>query len=311
MQHTNAQTDPHDAIVAQLRELAPKSDIPADEAPAASPALVDAMPLHAAPLNDNAGDIHRLLAPRARTGRRVARGLLVVCVAAAAMTAWHSYGDAARQKLSEVVPQFLAGTPAAAQNSTVAGAQDSASQDTASSQTASSQDAVPVAEPQSASDAAPAQAASTATPETASPPQPPAPTAAQSTEPPAAQPAIPPELAQSIESMGREIASLRQELEQLKTGQDQLGREIAKAAEHEARQKPAAEASKRTPRPRRSSAAPAAPRTRASHTPSPRESQLQPYPQSYPQPAPQREAYIPPPPPPGDASVPRPPMPLR
>ena len=34
------------------------------------------------------------------------------------MTAWHSYGDAARQKLSEVVPQFLAGTPAAAQNST-------------------------------------------------------------------------------------------------------------------------------------------------------------------------------------------------
>lgn len=296
LQHADSQADdPHDVIAAQLRDLAPRLATDPD-----GPALTPAVPaepssepsLRAAPLNDNTGDVHDLT-PRARSGRGIM--LLIACAGIAAVAAWHSYGDEAKQGLSSLLPQLLAGTSAPAQNANAAEPQDAASQ---------------IATPQPAGDPAPVQEAAGAASATPTEPAAAAPSTAQ---PPPTQAAIPPELAQSIETMAREIVSLKQTVEHLQAGQQQLSRDVAKAAEHEARRKPAVQASKpAAPRPQRASTPAPAPRAFA---PS---SQAYPQGQTYPQGAAQRDAYIPPtpaptqlPPQPGDTSVPRPPMPLR
>ncbi|MDO8979143.1 MAG: hypothetical protein Q7V17_07925 [Afipia sp.] len=314
LQHVDPHADPHDAIVAQLRELAPrivhdpsKVHAPSEVnvTPAASPEPASEPPLHTAPLNDNVGDI---LNPEPRG--KLARGVtgLIVCGGIAAAAVWHSYGDEAKQRLSHLVPQLLAGTTAPTQSADAAESQNTTSQITASE---------PAGEP------APAQDTAAAAPTPATPAESASAASTPAAETPLIQAALTPELAQSIETMTREIASLKQTVEQLQAGQQQLSRDVAKAAEHEARRKPVAQASKpaAAPRPQRASTlAPApAPATRS----------VQPYPpqaypqgQTYPQGYPQREAYIPPappqqpapaqlPPPPGDTSVPRPPMPLR
>jgi septal ring factor EnvC (AmiA/AmiB activator) len=137
-------------------------------------------------------------------------------------------------------------------------------------------------------------------------------------ETPPTQAALPAELAQSIETMTREIASLKQTVEQLQAGQQQLSRDVAKVTEQEARRKLAAQPPKPTPPPRQQRAlTPGAPPrtlgTLAPYSPRPATSQGQTYPQG----AAQREAYVSQPAPaqlppqPGDTSAPRPPMPLR
>lgn len=296
LQHVDPHADPHDAIAAQLRKLAPRLAHDPSEVnvtPAASPEPASEPPLHAAPLNDNAGEI-RNPAPRAKFGRGVVG--LIVCGGIAAAAAWHSYGVEAKQKLSDLVPQLLAGTAAPTQSADAAEPRDAASQITASE---------PAAEPALAQDTAAAAPATPAEPATA-------PSTAGETPP--TQAALTPEVAQSIETMAREIASLKQTVEQLQAGQQQLSRDVAKAAEHETRRKSAAQASKPA----------AAPRPQQASTPAAATRSVQPYPaqaypqgQTYPQGSAQREAYIPPPAPtqlppqPGDTSVPRPPMPLR
>lgn len=307
LQHADPHADPHDAIVAQLRELAPrivhapsKDHAPSEVnvTPAAAPEPASEPLPSAAPLNDNVGDILNP-APRGKLARGVVG--LIVCAGIATAAAWHSYGDEAKQRLSHLVPQLLAGTTASTQSA------DAAESQNTTPQIATSE---PAAEPPPAQDAAaptlaePATAASTPAAET--PPTPAAPT---------------PELAQSIETMAREIASLKQTVEQLQAGQQQLSRDVAKAAEHETRRKPAAQAAKpaAAPRPQRASTPAPAPAIRSVQ---PASTQAYPQGQTYPQSYPQREAYIPPappqqsapsqlPPPPGDTSVPRPPMPLR
>ena len=304
--------DPHDAIAAQLRDLAPRRAQDSSESnvtpaapepnvtPAASPQPASEPALRAAPLNDNIGDI-RIPAPRARSGRGVVV-LLAVCAGVAATMAWHSYGDEAKQRLSSLVPQLFAQAPAPTQSANAAEPQDAASQTVA---------------PQAVADPAPAQessAAASATPAPASAVPAPATPAAET---PPTQAALPPEVTQSIETMAREIASLKQTVEQLQAGQQQLSRDIAKANEHGTRHKVAEQASKPAPRPRprHTSAPAAASRTVAPYSPPPVYSQSQPY-----QPrAVQHDAYIPPPAPaprqlppqPGDSSAPRPPMPLQ
>lgn len=318
LQHADPYADPHDAIGAQLRDIAPRIAHDPSEfgvTPAASPEPVHApslqdislkdspledsplkdMPLKDMPLNDNVSDFHDLT-PRAGTGRGVA---LIVCAGIAAATAWYAYGDEAKQRLfnfSHLVPQFLAGAPA----------QNASAADTVDSQ--------PAAGPAPAQEAAtPAQPATALTP--------------PAVEAPPAQAALQPELAQSIETMTREIASLKQTVEQLQAGQQQLGRDVAKVSEHDAQHKPVVRAAKPTaakpaPRPQRAAATGAPPRnlgTLTPYSPSPAYSQGRTYPQgqAYPQGTAQRDAYIPPPAPtqlppqPGDTSVPRPPMPLR
>lgn len=304
MQPQNA--DLHDVIAAQLRVLAtrPAHDPSGkqdpsgkNDAPAASPEPVSGSPLHATPLNDNTGDI-RIPTPRARSGRGAV--LLAICAGVAATMAWHSYGDEAKQRLSHLAPQFFADAPTPTQNANAAEPQD------VTSQTAASQPAAAPAPPQESSNAA------SATPT----PPPPAP-AAPAAETPPMQATLPPEVTQSLETMAQEIASLKQTVEQLRARQQQLSNDVAKAGENQTRHKLAERPSKPAsrPRPRHAPAPAVASRTVVPYSPPQTHLQRPTYPQS----APQREAYVPPPapmptqlpPPPGDSSVPRPPMPLQ
>jgi hypothetical protein len=306
LQHVDPHADPHDVIAAQLRNLAPRGS-QADVTATASPEPVDDPGFRAAPLNDNTGDIGSLV-PRAG----VSRGLvgLIVCGGIAAAAVWHSYGENAKQRLSHLVPQFLASTIAPTQNA-AADSQDAASQVTASQ---------PAADPALTQDTA--AAAPATPPEPATPAEPAEPATASSTpsvEPPPAQAALTPELAQSIATMTREIASLKQTVEQLQNSQQQLSRDVAKVTE-ETRRKPVAQTAKPIPpqRPQRAASTPAP----VTHGVQPPSRQAYPQGQTYPQSTSQRDAYVPPappqqsaptqlPPPPGDTSVPRPPMPLR
>lgn len=302
LQHVDPHADPHDVIAAQLRNLAPHiahATSQADVTPVASPEQVSEPLTHAAPLNDNAGEL-RDLSPRNGLARGVAG--LIVCAGIAAAAAWHSYGDEAKQRLSHLVPQ-LAGATAPTQNA------DAAESPAATSQVTTPQ---PAAEPASVQD--------TAATAPATPPEPESPPSTATAETSPTQAAVTPELAQSIATMASEIASLKQTVEQLQAGQQQLSRDVAKVTD-ETRRKPVAQASKPVPppRPQRAASTPA-PVTRSIQPASPQaypHAQAYPQGQTYPQSAAQREAYVPSAPPtqlppqPGDTSVPRPPMPLR
>jgi hypothetical protein len=294
--------DPHDAIAAQLRRLAPRHEqdsavpdaVPVAQGTTAPPSEpVNEPSLRAVPLNDNAGDILGPISPT-RSGYRGARVLLAICAIVVAVIAWRSYGEEAKQRLSHLAPHLLAGAQALAQSVTAAKPQDAATPVVASQ---------PAVEPAPAQDGA---AATSTQPSTAA--------VTPAVESPPTQAAISPELASSIESMAGEIASLKQTVDELKAGQQQMERDIAKAAEHEAHRKPIAQTSKPTPPPRRQhvSTSAATVRARAPYVPPQNYSQ-----QAYPQSPVQRDAYVPPPAPaqlppqPGDTYAPRPPMPLR
>jgi hypothetical protein len=298
LSYADPQTDPHDAIVAQLRDLAPRVTLkPADlnVTPAAVPGAASETPseppLHVT--NDNTGDI-RIPPTSARTGRRVV--LFIVCIGIAAAAAWHFYGQEARRQLSDLVPQLLAGTSTPAQNANATEPRDTAT----------------APQPEPAADPAPAQEAAAAP---ATPAEPAAAPSTQAVEAAPAQAAIPSELAQSMEAMANEIASLRKTVEELQTGQQQLSRDVAKVTEHEARRKLPAKSSKPAPPPppQRASTPAAAPRAIAPALPPAYRQE-----QTYRRGSVQHDAYVPPPPAPaqlppqpGDASAPRPPMPLR
>lgn len=305
--------DSHDAIAAQLRDLATRRAHDSSElhdpselnvTPAVSPEPVQEPAqesaneplLRATPLNDNTSEI-RIPTPRERSGRGVV--LLAVCAGVAATMAWHSYGDEAKQRLSHLVPQLFA-DGSATQSANAAESKDAASQ------IAASQPA-----------AAPASAQEGGNVEPATPP-PAAPAAATPTaETPPTQAALPPELTKSIETMSREIASLKQTVEQLQAGQQQLSHDVAKVSEHRTRHNLAEQTSKPAsrPRPLRTPTPAADSRTLTPYSP-PQSHSLG---QAYPQGTARREAYIPPPlpaptrlpPQPGDSSVPRPPMPVQ
>jgi hypothetical protein len=303
--------DPHDAIAAQLRGLAPRRapDAPEpDDPPAASPEPASEPSLRATPVNDNAGEI-RVPPPRGRSGPVVV--LLAVCAGIAGTMAWQSYGDDAKQRLSHLVPQLLAYVPM--MPGINAGPKDAQAE---TSQTAAAQpatDATPAQETNNAEPATPKPSAS-ATPSasasaTLSAPAPAAPAA----ETPPAQAALPSELMQSIEAMTRDIASLKQTVEQLQAGQQQLSHDVAKIDEHGTRHKAAERTPKPASRPRRAPASAVDSRASTRYSPPQAPSQRLATPRG----AVQHDAYIPPPapprlpPPPGDSSAPRPPMPLR
>ncbi len=302
LQHADSQTDdPHDVIAAQLRDLAPRLNQDQSEVhattkampePASEPSAIDT------PLSDNIGDIH---APTSRAGfgRGVGRLALIACAGSVMAAAWYSYGDAAKQRFSDLVPQLLIGAPAPVQE-----AKPAQQQDTASPTTESQQPTAPAPAQETVAAAAPV-----------APPEPAAAPSTQAAEAPPAQAELSLELAKSVEAMSREIATLKETVEQLQAGQRQLSRDVAKATEQTATRKPVAQAAKPAPSSRPQPSYPAVSRT---YAPSPSQTYSQG--PAYPQNAAQREAYIPPPapaptqqlpPPPGDTSVPRPPMPLR
>ncbi|EFI52709.1 hypothetical protein AfiDRAFT_0696 [Afipia sp. 1NLS2] len=167
----------------------------------------------------------RIPTSRARSGRIVV--FLIIFAIAAATMAWHFYGDQAKQPFSSLVPQFLGTAPAPTPNTSAAEPQNVASR------TAAPQPAVAPAPTQESSNAA-----------SGTPPLPESAPAMPTAEAHPTQVALPPEITQSLEAMAQEIASLKQAVEQLRAGQQQLSNDVAKTSEHVARHKLAEQASK-------------------------------------------------------------------
>lgn len=302
-QPAGSQADPHEAIVAQLRDLAPRikqEPFQLEETPLSTESFLPMgePSFQAAPSNDNAAALQDAI-PRARSRRGVVTVLLAICIGIGGAAAWHSYGEQAKQGLAQLVPQLLMEAPAPPQNAHAAEAED----------TAATQAAMP--QPQPTAEAAPPPEAATIGPEAPPPPTDFITTAPQA---PPAQAALPAELAQSLETMANDIAALKSAIEDLKAGQQQLRREIAAAAEREAHPKPAPQrakpASSQRQRTSPQAAVPPPPSRPSPPPPEATERQL---------PPPQRDAYIASqapvparlPPRPGDDNAPRPPMPLR
>jgi hypothetical protein len=130
---------------------------------------------------------------RSSRGRPALRGLVALTLTAGICTAafaWHSYGDAARPMIAQWAPQLAAGL--------------------------SSDTPKLAADPQPAVQLAAAEAAIS---------QLPAP--AQTVAHDAAASPMPPETTQLLQTMARDLADLRQEIEQLKAGHEALTRETA------------------------------------------------------------------------------------
>jgi hypothetical protein len=275
--HVDPHSDPHDDIVAILRsDSAPRSAHDsselhvglADRIAPAKPVPMPELGPPASALRDN-----RAL-PRKRGGGFM-RFVLTVCVGIAATVAYQAYGDTAREKLMAMAPELLGSSPVQAEDANATGQQTTAeAQPAAEAEPAQPEQAAPAAEATSAP-------ATTAAAPQAAPPQ-----------------ATSPDLAPLIEGMSREIASLRESIEQLKTSQRQMSRDLAKAAEEPKETKQRKQATAPPPPP------PAARPVAERLPPQPRQIS----------PPPQQQVYIPPPPPRQSLDepvyTPRPPRPL-
>ena len=133
--------------------------------------------------------------------------LLAVCIGVAGVV-WQAYGDAAKQMIARWTPQLVATSSPPPENPGL------------------SEQPNPPAVQANAAKAVPPQ------------PAPPAQAAAEGVAPAAAAP----ESAVLLESMARELASARQEIEQLKASQGQMSRDLAKSSEAKASQAKAYEA---------------------------------------------------------------------
>jgi len=223
-----------------------------------------------------ASAVDDILAPRRRSsfGTWASRGLTAFLFAAltgVAGIAWQFYGAPVKQMIAEWTPVALSSSQAAAEPATPA--QAPADEPAAANAAASPP-------------AAPAQAAETAVPAAA------APSSDQSQ--------VLQTMARDVASATQEIEQLKASIEQLKAGQQQMARELAKASEAHQHLRTSAASPRAAAAPARKPPMPYPPR-QAAVTP------------AYPPPAP----YMPPPqaaqPPadPGVSSVPRPPMPVR
>jgi len=157
--------------------------------------------------------VNHVQAPRLRPsfGVRAIRAfvgfLLAVCIGVAGVV-WQAYGDAAKQMIARWTPQLVA--------------------------TSSPPPESPGLPEQSNPPAVQANAAKAAPPQ----PAPPAQAAAEGVAPAAAAP----ESAVLLESMARELASARQEIDQLKASQEQMSREMAKTSQANAYEAKASQA---------------------------------------------------------------------
>jgi hypothetical protein len=222
---------------------------------------------------------------RRRTPRRFVRFLMAVCVGVAATLAWQSYGGAARQMIASSAPQLgwlLLPPPA---------------MDPPSGSEIAVEQPSPSAVAASAPQAAAAQAGAVAS---------------TAPEPGASSvPTVPsPELQQQLETMVHDLAAVRQSVEQLAAGQEQMASDLAKlhTAEQDIRRRisalpPAAAATVRKPVPPPPQAQPA-----IAPVPPPPPQAVAPVPPPPPQVAPQSSAAPLPPLPP---EPPRPPMPVH
>jgi hypothetical protein len=308
-----SQADPHDAIVAQLRDLAPRITHDPSQAKEMPPSTEPSLPaseasFQTAPSNDNADALLNTI-PRARSNRGFLKVLLAICAGVAATTAWNSYGEEAKQRLSRAIPQLLMET-ASPLSENAAEAQDTAVQVAVPPPTAEKEPPQEVATVES-------QPTTPSTDSVTPSPQAP-PSEAPPVQSPPTQAALPAETAQSLEAMASEIASLKQAVEELKASQQQLRREVAAASEREATPKPVQHRAKPAP-PRRQRTPPQA--AVPSNPPAPPVRPSETDRRIHTQGPIQRDAYIPSqaqapvparlPPQPGDDNAPRPPMPLQ
>lgn len=184
-------------VAADRRRPAARSDF------SAGPRATEPSPgatLRAADLNSDPLPTNRH-APGGRTSRSIARFVGAACVGVAATLAWQSYGGSAKQMFANAAAQLgwlsLSATTDAPSGEEIAGELPSP----------------PVVEA-SAPGAASAQAGSVA---------PTTPQVAASTAP-----AAPSLEMQQLEAMAHDLAAVRQSVEQLAAGQEQLARDIAK-----------------------------------------------------------------------------------
>ena len=167
---------------------------------------------------DNAPPLGKGTSVASRVARGLAGFLLAVCIGIASFVWQSPYGDAARQKITDVTQQVVSfaqqvmpmSSPPA-ENPVVAAQQNPPADQAASTATTSAQPA-PGAQPSPAAQSVPpAQAA----------PEAPASTAV----------ALSPETTQLLQSMAHDLATVQQGIEQLKASQEQLARDNAKLAE--------------------------------------------------------------------------------
>ena len=137
-----------------------------------------------------------------RTSRSLARFLVATCVGVAATLAWQSYGGTAEQMIANSAPQLRWLLLSAAAMNPPSGREIAVEQP--------SPHAVQASVPQAAS--AQAGAVTLTTSETTA-----------STTPTAPSPELP-----QLEAMAHDLAALRQSVEQLAAGQEQMARDIAK-----------------------------------------------------------------------------------
>src|SRR5262249_13876045 len=248
----------------------------------------------------------RLLSDTPSGGRRAWRALFRFVIAAfiggACILAWQSYGEAAKQKLASWAAQhgWMQLLPGLKPSDAVVQESPPDSAQAASAAQTAPEVAAPIAPAVHESSPDPAQAPSTARPasDVAAP----------------IPPAVPsPEMQQQLEAMARDLAALRQSVNQLAVGQEQMARDIATLKTSALQPKPtAAPARKPVPNP----ASQAAPKIIAAPAlPPPMPPPLQTAPQISPtlpspgpplvQPAPEISVAPPGPPPPS-----RPPMPV-
>jgi hypothetical protein len=218
---------------------------------------------------------------RASIGRRAVRALtgflLVACIGAAAI-AWQSSGNVAKQIIAKWAPQFILTSLPPLENPALPAQPTPPAVETATANAAPQQ---------------PAPLAQTA-------PEGVAPTTATLSP---GEPQLLQSMAGDLATVGQEIEQLKASIEQLKASQGQMSRDIAKASEQNLRPKISAPPPRSTAAPARkpmppfpppqAAAAPTSPQVAAPSVP------------RQPEPQPQATAQ------PQDESVPRPPMPVR
>jgi hypothetical protein len=214
-----------------------------------------------------------------RTSRSLARFLATACIGVAATLAWQSYGDTARQMIASAAPQlsWLLSPPAMDPPS---GREIAVEQPSPPAVAASAPQAATMPQVASGQIVAPAPTASETAASTA-------PTAPES---------------QQLATMAQDLAAVRQSVEQLAAGQEQMAHDIAKL-----------QTAGQDIRRRISALPPAAPTTARKPVPPPQpafqSSSVAPLPPTPPGPAPASSAAPLPPAPP--ESTLRPPMPVR
>jgi hypothetical protein len=307
---TDPYADPHDDVLVarideELSSLAPDAvRYPSDPQTHIAPDFYAGAAVPPVDTTFRATDVNNVRVPghRPPMGRRAVRAitafLLAGCIGAAAIAS-QSYGNVAKQMIGRWVPKFILTASPQLENTGLP--------------------------EQSGPAAVQANAAQTTPPQ----PAPPAQTATDGVAPTAAAPSS--EQAQLLQSMARDLASARQEIDQLKASQEQMSRDIARVSEAKASEAKASQAkayeakasdtkaSEQNLRPRISALPPrpaAAPVRRPmpsypppqAAAPPPLPPPAAPYVPRQPEPPPQTAAYPQADP---ELSPPRPPMPVR